>query len=918
MLVRAREKGLDGHGAARAAARSTTRRSWWPPACSSSSTSINLDHQGATDYADLIRRATIEAAAHRDELRAALPLRLRRRVPGHRPRPGRAAAGAGRRRPRPRRRRRPAPVDLRLPRRRGARHPRLPDRLPAHGRRARRRGRAAHHPPLRSPAAARLAAGRRAGCPARLASRRRPREAFLAPAAAGPARRGPGRGAHLRHRPRRGRAPRRPAPPRAPRGRRRLGRHGGAGALRAHLDPSAAPGARRRRRAGRGGHRRGAAGARPGRAAAARRPARRAQPRQRRPRRTSTTSTPSRAEALLLSPLGGLDAGDAAPPRAAAAHAREGRGPREERPPRPSRELLRRAVVDAGLPRRARGPRGRARPRAGRGCSPTPAPSSTAGATAEEVLWRCGRAPPGPSGCAARSSSAEARPAAPTATSTRSCALFEAAARAEEQRDHVGVRDFLATLVAQQIPADTLAERGVRGAAVRLLTAHRSKGLEWRLVVVAHVQQEGWPDLRRRATLLQADRIGADGLVPPVTPRELLLEERRLFYVACTRARERLVVTAVRRADDDGEQPSRFLDELGRAPSCTSSGGRPRPLSLAGLVAELRRTLADPDDLRAAARRPPPAGWPGWPARPSAAGRWCPRPTRRPGGAPGRPAGRSSRVRDPDQPVPVSASVLDALMVCPTQWFLSREAGGVARAHQSANLGQLVHALAERVAERRARRPAPTTSTVLMAHVDEVWDRLEFRTPWSKAREHERVRGRAGPLPGLAPRQHRARCSAPRRASAPWSSCPTASRCALTGYADRLELDADGRVVVVDLKTGRDQAVQHSRRAAPSSSALYQYAVDHGAVDDLLGDAGRERAGPSWSSWGSPTAATRAVVQPQGAPARRRPRARDALRARLGRTAAAAAGRERSRPSPARTAATAPSCRSARSRAPGR
>ena len=88
------------------------------------------------------------------------------------------------------------------------------------------------------------------------------------------------------------------------------------------------------------------------------------------------------------------------------------------------------------------------------------------------------------------------------------CALFDVAARAEEQRDHVGVRAFLATLVAQQIPADTLAERGARGAAVRLLTAHRAKGLEWRLVVVAHVQQEGWPDLRRRSTLLQADRIG--------------------------------------------------------------------------------------------------------------------------------------------------------------------------------------------------------------------------------------------------------------------------------------------------------------------------------------------------------------------------------------------------------------------------
>ena len=155
------------------------------------------------------------------------------------------------------------------------------------------------------------------------------------------------------------------------------------------------------------------------------------------------------------------------------------------------------------------------------------------------------------------------RRGARTATSTRSarCSRWSAGPRSSAARS--ASPTFLATLAAQQIPADTLAERGARGAAVRLLTAHRAKGLEWRLVVVAHVQQDAWPDLRRRASLLQPDRIGTDGLVPPVTARELLLEERRLFYVACTRARERLVVTAVRSPDDDGEQPSRFLDELG-------------------------------------------------------------------------------------------------------------------------------------------------------------------------------------------------------------------------------------------------------------------------------------------------------------------------------------------------------------------
>ncbi len=52
----------------------------------------------------------------------------------------------------------------------------------------------------------------------------------------------------------------------------------------------------------------------------------------------------------------------------------------------------------------------------------------------------------------------------------------------------------------------------------------------------------------------------------------------------------------------------------------------------------------------------------------------------------------------------------------------------------------------------------------------------------------------------------------------------------LHGYADRLELDEDGRVVVVDLKTGKykptgPEVERHSQLG------LYQLAVDHGAAD---------------------------------------------------------------------------------------
>src|SRR4029079_6824083 len=142
------------------------------------------------------------------------------------------------------------------------------------------------------------------------------------------------------------------------------------------------------------------------------------------------------------------------------------------------------------------------------------------------------------------------------------CALFEVAARAEEKQQHTSVEAFLEEIQAQQIPADTRADVGVSGDAVRLLTAHRSKGLEWRVVVIAGVQEGSWPDVRRRGSLLQADRLGADGLVEPPGIATMLAEERRLFYVAATRARERLVVTAVAAPEQDGDQPSRLLDVL--------------------------------------------------------------------------------------------------------------------------------------------------------------------------------------------------------------------------------------------------------------------------------------------------------------------------------------------------------------------
>lgn len=568
-----------------------------------------------------------------------------------------------------------------------------------------------------------------------------------------------------------------------------------------------------------------------------------------------------RAVALLTGPLGGLDAGDVRR-LARRLRAREkDRAQAEHDTPLPSAALVRRAVVEAGFLDGLPGPATTEVDRA-RALSTLLARARAellADADAESLLWTLwsGTSWPQRLRRSVDAGGAAARRAHRDLDAV--CALFDVAARAGEKREHLGVAAFLESLVQQEIPGDTLADRGARGAAVRLLTAHRSKGLEWRLVVIAHVQDGGWPDLRRRSTLLGADRIGPGVLLPEVSTRELLAEERRLFYVACTRARERLVVTAVRSPDDDGEQPSRFLADL--VPTLDQIShhvGRPRrPLSMSGLVAELRRTVADPDEspaLReAAARRlsrlaaetvghraavpaADPATWWGTRAR-----------------------SRSEQpLREADLPVAVSASTLDAIATCPAAWFLEREAGGVAQSHQSANVGQIVHALAERVADGSLA----ASVDLLMDEVDAVWDRLDFRTPWSKQREHERVRNaleRFLRWHGQNPRRLLA-TEARFSAVVPMDD---GTPVRLTGYADRVELDGSGQVVIVDLKTGRSKPSGPAVKGH-TQLALYQLAVEAGALDrpddDLVG---LRPAGAELVQLGLEDGSASATVQPQ-------------------------------------------------------
>jgi RecB family exonuclease len=222
--------------------------------------------------------------------------------------------------------------------------------------------------------------------------------------------------------------------------------------------------------------------------------------------------------------------------------------------------------------------------------------------------------------------------------------------------------------------------------------------------------------------------------------------------------------------------------------------------------------------------------------------------------------------------------MLEHVMTCPAQWFLMTEAGGAGPAHQSANIGQLVHALAQRVASG----DVPPDLDTLMQHVDGVWGRLHFRTPWSAEREHDRIEAALARFLDWHAANPRKLVGTEERFETV-VDLESGERVTLFGYADRLELDADGRVVVVDLKTAR---------TAPSGPAVqrnvqlgvYQYAVDHGAVDELASVVGARSGGAELVQLGLPDS-DGAVVQQQSPFADTGPE-RAALRQQLDRAAA--------------------------------
>jgi len=397
-------------------------------------------------------------------------------------------------------------------------------------------------------------------------------------------------------------------------------------------------------------------------------------------------------------------------------------------------------------------------------------------------------------------------------------AVFDSAATFVDRLPGAGPRVFLDHVLQARLPGDGWGTSSGAGHAVAVVTAHATKGAEYDTVVVARVQEERWPDVRRRETLLGVDDLVAvtqGGRVP--TPAEqataLLAAERRLLHLAVSRARCSLLVTAV---EDEELRPSRFIDELGvgapgpapgpgehRAESSVSTVLPDPVLELTSLVAELRARVCTsdaPDDERHEAAR--------LLARLAAAGV--------PGADPASwyglvPLSDDAPLVDPGD-VALSPSQVESYLRCPLRWMLQRS-GGDDGAVLRRTIGSLVHQLAFEATTDHLDDEA------VWQRFEQLWSSVDAGRGWVARRERARVTDMVRRL------LHWLAEHADTAVAAEAEVNVQADGTQVHGRLDRLDRAEDGSLVVVDFKTGTS-APTNAEAASNPQLGVYQWAVE--------------------------------------------------------------------------------------------
>jgi ATP-dependent exoDNAse (exonuclease V) beta subunit len=366
-------------------------------------------------------------------------------------------------------------------------------------------------------------------------------------------------------------------------------------------------------------------------------------------------------------------------------------------------------------------------------------------------------------------------------------------------------RIFLSEIAQENIVTDVITAKGIRPDVVQILTVHSAKGLQFKRVFVAGIQEGIWPNLKQRSTLLGAERLVerirhseemAQIAFEMMTAKSLAEDEKRLFDVATSRASEQLYISAISREEDSPS--SFFLDALESGDFAPITFKDARPLTTNALVASLRRSLRtdrapvaasllstlSASDIAVAN----PDNWLG-----------------------SRPISTEAPLVGEGETVYISPSAAESFETCGLKWLLERN-GGSNGDSTAQLLGSVIHEYARLKVEG-----SDITDEFLYQSLEKSWPLITDSTGWISNHQLQRAQKM---LQRFA-QYHRDATRDVEGVELTFEF--ELGNAKVRGSVDRLEVDSDGKFYVVDFKTGK--AITKKEAAKNLQLACYQLAV---------------------------------------------------------------------------------------------
>jgi len=338
------------------------------------------------------------------------------------------------------------------------------------------------------------------------------------------------------------------------------------------------------------------------------------------------------------------------------------------------------------------------------------------------------------------------------------------------------------------------------------MTVHSAKGLQWRYVALAGMQEGNWPNLKQRGSLLGSERlveIFRHGISNPaqleaISASGLAEDERRLLNVALSRASEEMFITAVLQEDN---QPSSYFDKF--AGEQTQITQTQRAITQPALVATLRSIAnksSNKEELDFAIRAlktlevngvsaANPKNWVG-------------------------AINLSTQlpVVTNEEVLRISPSSLESFTECSLKWLLE-QSGGKDADSTAQVLGTAIHVITAQLKEQ-----PDLTLDQLEAKLKGAWSLIDMNKGWIKDYEYRRAAEMLGKFFKWNLENKNTLVGVEERFEF------TLGSAIVSGSIDRIELTAENKYYIVDLKTGAT-AISHENARENKQLQSYQLAV---------------------------------------------------------------------------------------------